>query len=131
MDKLCIKCVATKKSGKGSCCARGGAWFKNCGDVGDTNFDHTWAEGIQACKAFVGTVSGESPLKNRHHHVTNVVFSLNGSVKLSRVDQLLKRFSLNNAGGVDNFGTEDSEPNLGLESAAVKMCVFIIILYLE
>ena len=49
---LCPKCGAIKKSGERerSCCARGGAWFKNCGDVGDTKFDHTWAEGIQACK---------------------------------------------------------------------------------
>ena len=47
----CPKCVATKSSGERSCCARGGAWFKNCGDVGDTKFDHTWAEGIQACKS--------------------------------------------------------------------------------
>ena len=47
----CPKCGAAKKSGKLSCCARGGAWFKNCGDVGDMKFDHTWAEGFQACKS--------------------------------------------------------------------------------
>ena len=47
---LCPKCGVTKKFGARSCCARGGAWFKNCGDDGDTKFDHTWTEGIQACK---------------------------------------------------------------------------------
>ena len=48
---VCLECGTIKKSGKRSCCARGGAWFKNCGDVGDTKSDHTWAEGIQACKS--------------------------------------------------------------------------------
>ena len=48
---VCPKCVKINKSGKRSCCARGGAWFKTCGDVIDTQFRHTWAEGIQACKS--------------------------------------------------------------------------------
>ena len=47
----CPVCGTSKKSGKRSCCARGGAWFKNCGDVGDTKLDHTWAEGVQACES--------------------------------------------------------------------------------
>merc|ERR1712091_834577 len=46
----CPKCGTISKSGTPSCCSRGGAWFKNCGHVGVTKFDHTWAEGIQACK---------------------------------------------------------------------------------
>ena len=53
----CLKCGIIKKSGKRSCCAPGGAWFKNCGDAGDTKFDHTWAEGVQACKDVVASVS--------------------------------------------------------------------------
>ena len=53
----CPKCSTIKKSGQRSCCFRGGAWFKNCGDVGDTRFEHTWGEGIQACKDKpVGTI---------------------------------------------------------------------------
>ena len=48
---VCPKCGTVKKSDKRSCCARGGAWFKNCGDAGDTQFDHTWLEGVQACKS--------------------------------------------------------------------------------
>ena len=49
-DVVCPKCGITKKSGKRSCCARGGAWFRNCGDAGDAKFEHTWAEGAHACK---------------------------------------------------------------------------------
>ena len=47
---MCPKCGKKKDSGKLSCCIRGGAWFQNCGDPGDPNFDHTWFEGVQACK---------------------------------------------------------------------------------
>ena len=47
---LCSKCAISKQSGKPNCCVRGGAWFKNCGDPGDPDFDHTWFEGSQACK---------------------------------------------------------------------------------
>ena len=47
---VCPKCGSAKKSGKRSCCARGGAWFNNCGDTHDMQFSHTWIEGIQACK---------------------------------------------------------------------------------
>ena len=48
--KGCPKCGSITQSGKRSCCARGGSWFKNCGDAGDSNAGHTWVEGIQACK---------------------------------------------------------------------------------
>jgi len=45
----CPKC-GTNKNGKRSCCSRGGSWFGKCGDLGDSNFDHTWFEGLQSCK---------------------------------------------------------------------------------
>merc|ERR1711934_354825 len=54
---LCPKCAAIKKSGKLSCCAPGGAWFKNCGTIRNSNTDHTWVEGMQACKDVVGLFS--------------------------------------------------------------------------
>ena len=41
----------TKKSGKLSCCGRGGSWFGDCGSAGDVNAGHTWYEGIRACQA--------------------------------------------------------------------------------
>merc|ERR1719460_3223804 len=46
----CSKCGYIKKSGQFSCCVRGGAWFKNCGNPGDSKFDHTWLQGLHACK---------------------------------------------------------------------------------
>ena len=48
---VCLTCGAIKKTGKLSCCARGGSWFGKCGGAGDTKFKYTWVEGIQACKA--------------------------------------------------------------------------------
>ena len=48
---LCPKCNINMQSGKVSCCYSGGAWHGNCGEPGDPNFDHTWFEGIQACKS--------------------------------------------------------------------------------
>ena len=48
--KVCPKCGINKKSGKRSCCAAGGAWASNCGETGNTDFDHTWLEGRQACE---------------------------------------------------------------------------------
>jgi len=47
---ICSECAILKKSGKSSCCAPGGSWYNNCGNVGDRSFDHTWVEGIQACR---------------------------------------------------------------------------------
>ena len=47
----CLKCGTIKASGKLSCCARGGAWFKKCGDSANEKVDHTWAEGIRACES--------------------------------------------------------------------------------
>ena len=50
IPRECSACGRNKKTGQLSCCFRGGAWFKNCGDPGDAKFDHTWFEGIKACK---------------------------------------------------------------------------------
>ena len=48
---VCPRCGTIGKSGKPSCCGRGGSWFKNCGSSGKTKLQHTWYEGIQGCKA--------------------------------------------------------------------------------
>jgi len=48
----CSKCVPIKKSGKTSCCGRGGSWFGNCRGTGNTKLDHTWYEGIQVCQTW-------------------------------------------------------------------------------
>ena len=47
---VCPRCGSIGKSDKSSCCGRGGSWFRNCGSVGNANLQHTWYEGIQACK---------------------------------------------------------------------------------
>ena len=51
VKSVCPKCGITKKFGKISCCGRGGSWVGNCGSVGYKKPDHTWYEGLQACKA--------------------------------------------------------------------------------
>ena len=51
IESVCPKCVTIAKSGKPSCCGRGGSWFRNCGGGGNKRFKHTWKEGIYACKA--------------------------------------------------------------------------------
>ena len=51
ISSACPKCGTIKKSGESSCCGGGGSWFRNCGGVGNTRLQHTWYEGIRACKA--------------------------------------------------------------------------------
>ena len=51
MSMICPECGTMGNSGKASCCGRGGSWFGKCGSVGNANLDHTWDEGIRACKA--------------------------------------------------------------------------------
>ena len=38
-----------KQENQLSCCARGGTWFNKCGKDKE-KFEHTWKEGIKACK---------------------------------------------------------------------------------
>jgi len=47
----CLACGTIQKSGKLSCCARGGSWFGDCGATANAKVKHTWYEGIQVCKA--------------------------------------------------------------------------------
>ena len=48
---ICPRCGTISKSGKMSCCGRGGSWFNICGGAGNRKLHHTWSEGIQACTA--------------------------------------------------------------------------------
>ena len=61
----CATCGTFKSSGKLSCCARGGDWFNKCGDPGDSKFDHTWFEGIQACKDVTKEAQSQSILPHQ------------------------------------------------------------------
>ena len=51
ISPVCPDCGIVKKSGKISCCGRGGSWFGNCGNAENTEFGHTWYEGIESCTA--------------------------------------------------------------------------------
>ena len=50
-SSACNECGTIQKSGKMSCCGRGGSWFGNCGNAGNAKFGHTFYQGIQVCKA--------------------------------------------------------------------------------
>ena len=45
----CPECGIIRKTGKLSCCGRGGSWFGNCGSGENAN-EHMWSEGMQVCK---------------------------------------------------------------------------------
>ena len=53
----CPRCGTFRKSGRVSCCAPGGAWFKNCGGIGSKNVGHRWSEGAKACKRKSKTIA--------------------------------------------------------------------------
>merc|ERR1712025_1365862 len=57
----CPNCGIFKKSGRASCCAPGGAWYKNCGGTGNNKLDHSWIEGVEACE-FASTTTLASPV---------------------------------------------------------------------
>ena len=44
----------TTNGGKKSCCGKGGAWQGKCGSAGDSQFDHTWYEGVETCMGVIG-----------------------------------------------------------------------------
>ena len=50
INSACPECGMIPKSGKASCCGRGGSWFGSCGSAGNAHLGHTWHEGIQVCK---------------------------------------------------------------------------------
>ena len=60
----CQKCGTILKSGKRSCCGRGGSWFRNCGSASDAKFLHTWYDGIQSCKKQAHFKTGSAQQSN-------------------------------------------------------------------
>ena len=55
----CPKCGTLLKTGKSSCCGRGGAWAGKCADEVSDDFDHTWIEGIKMCSSATALNSGQ------------------------------------------------------------------------
>ena len=109
-SKGCSQCGTTKKSSTLSCCARGGAWFKNCGDAGDTDFEHTWSEGIQACKGFAAS----GLVKPTHlllRHVGVITYPLNVVQPLAVVK---RQTNIHRSGTVSNGADTHSRCRIGL-----------------
>ena len=116
----CPKCGAAKKSGKLSCCARGGAWFKNCGDVGDATVDHTWSEGVEVCKGFGASDSVQTPLQAMLRHVAVRFYSINTTQQ--RHDTSQRQRSANGPDSVFNGYKTDATDCVGLTK--VVACIF-------
>ena len=108
ISATCPKCGIIKKSGKHSCCARGGAWFKNCGEVGDTKFDHTWTEGIQACKGFGNSIVLTPPPHFIVRHGRGLIYPLN----TTPIRNITKQHT-----AVDRVGAVSDEVNAGCEQS--------------
>ena len=47
--KICPSCGRFRKSGRVSCCAPSGTWYKHCGHADSRKFSYSWLEGVQAC----------------------------------------------------------------------------------
>ena len=118
--KACPKCGRIKKSGKLSCCARGGAWFNNCGDVRESKFHHTWVEGMQACKKIVISNLINSPALVMFHHE-----STNGHPRKTS-HQHNKISPTESLSDVDSMNSEDCA-----ELSKVVMCTFILFISLH
>ena len=115
----CRKCGASKKSGKHSCCAPGGAWFKNCGDAGDTLFDHTWSEGIQACKDVATSFSAKAPLKVT---LRRVEVSANPPKTAQPRYATQQQTHIYLPGSMSTSATTDSKEHVGLTN---YMCIYV------
>ena len=119
----CSKCGTTKKSDRHSCCAPGGAWFKNCGDAGDKTFDHTWAEGIHACKDYGSSVSEESPQYAMHHPIEVVGCQFNNTQSHDETKQETHTYSYES---MSDDGTTRPEDCFGLFKATIFIYVLSI-----
>ena len=117
----CSKCGTTKKSGRSSCCARGGAWFKNCGDAGDTKFDHSWTEGIQACKGFA---TAKLSLHVVLRRVGSIFYPPNTSQRQNDTQQQAHMYHI---GSMLNVGPTDSQDCVGLAKFAISICILCMI----
>lgn len=118
-----------KKSGKRSCCVRGGAWFNKCGDAGDTQFDHTWTDGINACRDLVPSASAELPLEGMFRHAGVVVYPLNTTQLRNTSHQQLH---IDQPRNISNAGaTTHLEDYIEITQVIVFVCASFIILYLQ
>ena len=120
---VCPNCGITKKTGKRSCCGRGGAWFKNCGDARNTLFDHTWSEGIQACKDFAASAFVNSPPQVMLRHAEVIVHPL----KTPPRHATQQHTNIYLPGSISNLATTDSADHFGFTQVTVCICALLII----
>ena len=96
ISSVCPKCGTVHKSGKASCCGRGGSWFKSCGGASsNTKLHHTWYDGIQACKARSHSKSTIGPPVNAAQSKTNESSNLANSKKFSTAVNTFKLTPVN------------------------------------
>ena len=55
MIAFCPVCGIIARTGERSCCGVGGSWFQKCAKIVGSEADHTWKEGIKACKTGTDT----------------------------------------------------------------------------
>ena len=120
----CLKCGTFKKSGKHSCCARGGTWFQKCGDVDDTNLEHTWSEGMQACRAFASSVSHESKMQAQLPPVGVIAYTASTTQSLDVASKLTHAWRSDR---MFDAGSIDSKQRVGLTKIIVCIALMLII----
>ena len=96
---------------------RGGAWFKKCGDVGDSKFEHTWSEGIQVCEGFVDSVQSADQAQvmlsrvtsNTHAHLNVTKQTQENTVRVENVPEHenIESVGADNAFNVDTSDCKD------------------------
>ena len=135
-SSTCPKCGVTK-SGKRSCCSRGGTWYRNCGDVGNSKFEHTWSEGIQVCEGFVASVQSADQAQVMLSHVTsNPHAHLNVTKQAQentvRVENVPGHESIESLGADDvfNVGTSDFKDCFKLSEIISFIGTSIVILHM-
>ena len=121
----CSKCTASK-AGKQSCCSPGGAWFKKCGDAGDVRFDHTWTEGIQACKDMVVPSAVNSRAMSLVEAIAYPLKTVQSSESTHH-----RMINISHPGVMPDGGTSGFETSVGFTRIVVFNCVSCIILYLQ
>ena len=122
----CPKCGSVRKSGRLSCCARGGAWFQKCGDVADTNVGYTWAEGFRACDyGFTSTrwFMIEAPLQARHDRI--IVQPINATEQ--RNDTRKDNDDIHPSDNLSAGETADGEDRIELAKTAAFTSLLLII----
>ena len=116
----CPKCGTIKRTGKLSCCTRGGAWFNNCGDPGDPKFDHTWLEGMQACTGFMSLFSSKTQVLLRHKRS-------NGTKEQNDLQQKIVEFTV---GHTSSMGSQNYKRVCSLLQVTILMNLVNIVLHM-